>query len=342
MSTPISRALVDRIGECYGSQELFEEKTAATVASTVQILKKRTPDPQFCFQLLESLWMKRAEVAGLQGTRDSKEFGLPRYGQSDLCMLGSKTKVEEKFYGYYEKVLVDSMRYFLDQMTGSTLITKRAKSTIVVERYDRKRYLEEVHCGPEQTKELEEKIGGDKSIQEITTNPETLAQFHESAPQLFTRAKLSAVLAEMDPEYRLIIERDLVCIQHFVEGEEQLCWVGLIDQRGELSQLRVVHQDPPKISKTVEHIAELFSEVLQFHGPIEELRQMVAKLRWLYASCMPCHRGDGAVGDWLELIIYSYHGYQAAFNQSFMPNVEPLVLALDDYCERYRDLITTV
>ena len=57
---------------------------------------------------------------------------------------------------------------------------------------------------------------------------------------------------------------------------------------------------------------------------------------------MPSARGDGAIGDWLELAIYRFHVFNKTHHHSdTLPCFDPLAsLSLSHYCGRYDNTIT--
>ena len=101
---------------------------------------------------------------------------------------------------------------------------------------------------------------------------------------------------------------------------------------------RIIHQDKFLVEETLRNMGRVFTEAMQAPD-LKTLKEKVAVLRWVYANSMPCRRGDGAVGDWLELAIYQAKGYQVRFNQEKMPNAEPLARDLKDYLENYDSTI---
>ena len=72
---------------------------------------------------------------------------------------------------------------------------------------------------------------------------------------------------------------------------------------------------------------------------LKELKNRVALIRFTYAHCMPSARGDGAIGDWLELALYRFHGFRKTeYNSERLPCFEPLV-SLSHYLKRYDEII---
>ena len=113
------------------------------------------------------------------------------------------------------------------------------------------------------------------------------------------------------------------------------------------SKASVIHQDVFLIEDTLQAIAEIFSEAILWDKKAEELEALkdkVALIRFMYAFCMPCLRGDGAIGDWMELAVYKYHGFKnTRHNSKTMPCFEPLAsTSFSSYRERYNETIEIV
>lgn len=113
-----------------------------------------------------------------------------------------------------------------------------------------------------------------------------------------------------------------------------------IDRMVECSKATVIHQDVFLINDTLQAIAKIFSEAILWDKQtqaLEELKDKVALFRYIYAYCMPCFRGDGAIGDWFELSIYRFHGFTGTrYRLKASACYEPLTsTSLSLYRKRY-------
>jgi hypothetical protein len=107
----------------------------------------------------------------------------------------------------------------------------------------------------------------------------------------------------------------------------------------------VIHQDPFLIDPTLQEIAKVFEKCMLWNREketLQDLKNRVFLFRFLYANCMPNSRGDGAIGDWLEIALYRFHGFaKTRHNSERLPCFEPLAsLSLSHYLERYNQTIT--
>jgi hypothetical protein len=118
-----------------------------------------------------------------------------------------------------------------------------------------------------------------------------------------------------------------------------------VDIMKENASAVIIHQDPLLIDDTLTAVAELFKQAILWNPKTDtkqELKNRVALFRYAYAHCTPCHRGDGAIGDWLELALYRYHGFtDTRFTQDKLACFETLTaLSLSHYLDRYDSIIT--
>lgn len=106
----------------------------------------------------------------------------------------------------------------------------------------------------------------------------------------------------------------------------------------------VIHQDTFLVERTQNACAQIFADIIAWdktNSSLEDLKDRVALLRFVYGNSMPCSRGDGSVGDWLELALYNYHGFKnTKHNKGLLPCFELLATTnLSQYLEEYRKTI---
>lgn len=90
----------------------------------------------------------------------------------------------------------------------------------------------------------------------------------------------------------------------------------------------ILHQDASLIPISLEKISDLFKRAIQWNKSIEstdELIHDVGMFRYLFAHVMPFYRGSATIGEWLESIIYQYHGFtQFSHNKEKPADLEAL------------------
>lgn len=118
-----------------------------------------------------------------------------------------------------------------------------------------------------------------------------------------------------------------------------------IERMRQHSNAYILHQDPFLLERTENACAQIFADAINWNrktSSLDALKEKVALLRFVYGNSMPCFRGDGAVGDWLELDIYRYHGFKnTKHNAKVLPCFELLsTTRLSEYIEAYKTTIT--
>lgn len=93
-----------------------------------------------------------------------------------------------------------------------------------------------------------------------------------------------------------------------------------------VTPINVWHQDPFLIEDTKKVCATLFGQILAWkpEDGEEKLMEMIALFRYVFAYMMPSYRGDGAIGDWAELVFYHFHGFSPKHAENCLPSLEPL------------------
>ena len=146
----------------------------------------------------------------------------------------------------------------------------------------------------------------------------------------------ATVRLELEPNKMYCIARHLTWMYQTYSDDP-------INRMKEHSVDFVVHQDPFLLERTQQACAKIFTDALAWSNEdsLEKLKDQVALLRFVYGNSMPCCRGDGAIGDWLELAIYRHHGFtQTRHNNKVLPCFELLsCTSLTEYLKEYRNTI---
>ena len=147
---------------------------------------------------------------------------------------------------------------------------------------------------------------------------------------------LGTLHLELEPDKIVCIARHLTWM--YQDGEQDP-----VDRMREHSVNFVIHQDPFLIERTQNACSRIFADILAWDTTksLDSLKDNIALLRFVYGYSMPCNRGDGAVGDWLELALYRHHGFEhSKHNSKLLPCFELLsTIALSQYLQEYRKTI---
>ncbi|HSX37280.1 MAG TPA: hypothetical protein VLE95_00440 [Chlamydiales bacterium] len=211
----------------------------------------------------------------------------------------------------------------------------------------------------------------DKSPQEISDDYDLMQQLKREQKSLYDRLVLGKIFCRISqhfpfPEEKIHSQKDFIrrepkdmfvlgTLRLELEPNTMVCmarhltWMHRnweqdpVDRMREHSVNFVIHQDPFLIERTQKACSQIFARVLAWDNtkPLESLKDNIALLRFVYGNSMPCSRGDGAVGDWLELALYRHHGFEETkHNSKRLPCFELLsTTSLSEYLKNYRDTI---
>lgn len=147
---------------------------------------------------------------------------------------------------------------------------------------------------------------------------------------------LGTLRLELEPGQMFCLARHLTWMYQDYEQDP-------VDRMNDHSVVFVIHQDPFLIKRTQTACSQIFADILEWDTSmsLDVLKDRVALLRFVYGNSMPCSRGDGAIGDWLEIALYRYHGFKGTkHNSERLPCFELLsTINLSEYLREYRETI---
>jgi hypothetical protein len=192
-------------------------------------------------------------------------------------------------------------------------------------------------------KDLYERISIGSVLREINERFPSPAMEGMSGLENVVRFEKKSVYALVTLRYE-IEPNKMVCLARHLTWMYQDWSQDPIDRMRDHSVDFVIHQDLFLIERTQKFCAQIFKEILSWDKaqPVEELKNRVALLRFVYGNSMPCSRGDGAIGDWLELALYRHHGFkEVEHKKDQLPCFELLsTIKLSDYLKNYSRTIT--
>ena len=118
-----------------------------------------------------------------------------------------------------------------------------------------------------------------------------------------------------------------------------------VDRMVRHSKVMIIHQDTFLTEDTLKDISKVFKETVLWNRDEESLvhlKNKVALLRYEFSHNMPFQRGSAAIGEWLEIAIYRYHGFtKSHHSKTYLTDLEALTsFSLDDFLKRYDKTIT--
>lgn len=102
----------------------------------------------------------------------------------------------------------------------------------------------------------------------------------------------------------------------------------------------LIHQEPSFMKNSLTEIATLFKKAIELDKEnLQELIEIVSHINYLFSHAMPFDRGSAAIGEWIESIIFRYHGYDVTYNSEVNINMEALISPLDEFIQKYPSML---
>lgn len=110
------------------------------------------------------------------------------------------------------------------------------------------------------------------------------------------------------------------------------------------STMLLIHQDPFLVEETLPEIAKFFADAVLWDGKeIADLKEKIAKFRYLFAHTTPFSRGSASIAEWFEQILYQFHGFEVDYNNEVMIDLEAFSSPLwSDFIAKYPEMIRIV
>ena len=320
------------------SREIIQEKT--------EWLVKEGPKEGVFRSLYRSLAAKRAEIAQVHQTEDAEDFGkLRQEDPSRYDTIGVYNTplggVNEQYEGKFKNWLGDQCCQKIEQMLDEFYENPESMNSAPFFEKKGNGYKVSVSMCPLQRTEKEKKDVDDLMSEFQATSPREEEQYLETwskkCPDRY-QGVLRANYKDIVVRCWKGVKRQLSTLLHveillevspgkFLSlGGQFMGMTRAIRGVTGTSHVSAIHQDLPWLKETEEYCEQLFIDILNWEPKDGEelLMQKIARFRFVFAYMMPSKRGDGAIGDWLEFILYRYHGYSIQHHPDCLPAFEPL------------------
>ena len=113
--------------------------------------------------------------------------------------------------------------------------------------------------------------------------------------------------------------------------------VQYMSTRPDKTIISLIHQDPFLINDSLLEIGRVFKKAVEWNREegLEKLTHLIADITYLFSHAMPLERGSAAVGEWLEMALYQYHGFDIKYAEGVCVNMEALTLPYREFMEKY-------
>ncbi|HEX2582543.1 MAG TPA: hypothetical protein VHL30_00310 [Chlamydiales bacterium] len=315
---------------------------------------------------------EKAHLFGMR--RDNPNTHQDSYVTACTGLYGQYEEYNEKYLDQLTKILHriphDLKTFQKTSITVSETVMGK-KSSFEIELLDMSELTRRKFTEIPSEQELHQALGiTDKSPVEITHDYNLMNRLKLEHKEIYDRININGMLGEINKSFpspamegkvksALRFERKniyvLATLRLELEPKKTFClarhltWMyqnwqeDPIDRMKQHSVDYVIHQDPFLIERTQNACSQIFADILAWDRTesLEVLKDRVALLRFVYGNSMPCSRGDGSVGDWLELAIYRHHGFEKTkHNSSLLPCCELLsTISISNYLKNYRKTI---
>ncbi|MEI8365721.1 MAG: hypothetical protein WCF65_04800 [Parachlamydiaceae bacterium] len=354
----ISNTLVEIAPSMYGGkQEEYQQIVEETIQYGIEIIQSGVDSGQgvaeIFVELLESFQAIRHDIAVEHQTERADLFGKPRVQASDQGYFINTGLYSQ--YDEYNRVFMEQFSQAISGMCLDKVVVDEKKKSIPentrghplrfdVEFFDLMSLVNDANDPLEnKEKDLQKDLGTKKSLNEIVYDYELLIKIKKQSPEIYQRLirdsirnKIYKTVIKGSKEYRHFA---LGTLRAEVSGKmyalsKYMTWLDVVDGVDPVkkmmtsSKVFVIHQDVFLIEETLKEVAKLFAHAMAWNpevDTVEELKDRGAYFRFMFAQCTPSCRGDGAIGDWLELMLYRMKGFPGAhYAQGKMSNIEPL------------------
>lgn len=203
-----------------------------------------------------------------------------------------------------------------------------------------------------------------RTLDLLTNDKECMEALKNEAPDLYTRLRLGLAFCSTERTFPSPYREDSnppYAKSHYVLAETRLqvgeelhtlsqyiTWIYGEEDPVErmkrcLPPVTIVHHDLFLIEPLLQDIAKVFAKAIAWKRESEsfqELKNDVALLRYMFSHCAPYYRGNAAVSEWLETVVYHFHDIKFHYNKDKFGDLEAFTaLSLADFLASYDDTI---
>jgi Avirulence protein len=207
---------------------------------------------------------------------------------------------------------------------------------------------------PLESTELVDRENVAQLLNALTQNQECMELMYQRSPKDYRILKYSQAINVMQNIELHAKKTDwvLMTVYHDLDGRnstmsEYFTWLcqdnknDPFDTMTKESIILLLHQDYFLIQDTLSHVAKLFKQAIAWTGTdLRDLQYIVALINYEFSHAMPFMRGSAAISEWIEIIIYRYHGYVLEYiDDNKSVNMEALSLPCQEFINEYPSFI---
>lgn len=327
---------------------------------------------------LDDLAEQRQQIALKHGTKQADRFGLKREFKSSgqaVCLTALATCYEE----YGEKTISFFQSHLGEMKHNRKKFLETQKKIEVKECLGRSSYFD-LSVFHSNIKELGQYmiVSPAEECPRIFSLlglpvPEVREERHARLLELLKDGLMMKRLSEVSPaDYeKMKMTECIQCLKEHFEDEPKSGWA-LLTNQFEINQkmypisqyltwfycdgmsdpiqmlevnsfVSILHQDPSLIDEVLQDAAQVFERMIRWNREEDDLlslMQGMALFQYELGHAMPFWRGSSAICEWMERAIYAYHGFDVAYNQKKMVNLEALTSSFPDFVKDYPTLVS--
>ncbi|MCD6027787.1 MAG: hypothetical protein K0R08_2306 [Solimicrobium sp.] len=331
-------------------------KIAATSRVKQAVEEKRDLTNVF-LEELATLGSIRNEIAVAHKVENSGLFGRRRDISELYEDLIYVTALDFPYDGYNEKLLpviqqhLKTMDYSLQNFKQKSLEINYAplmnrKSSMEISIFDTESFSAELSALTNEDMKLINTGAMNKDM-------EFFRKLKKTSPQKYKELKLKLAMQELRALFPKIKKSDWVLITRRLEVDgsmyavsQYLTWMyrdfrkDPVENMTGSSVAAIIHQDVFLTEVMLNDIANLFKNIILCDGSdIHTLKEQVALFVYEFSHAMPFARGSAAVGEWLQSILFCYHGYEVTYSQNVPIDLEAQTLSLGEFVTKYLSII---
>lgn len=375
----MSNYLLSKQPLAYGGQQSdYIAFVATTVNEEIAELKKQITSSSckitdLFFTILESLRVKRHEIAIKHNTRKAHEFGQKRDRLEGFEYGVFNTKIIGRYEGYdsikgviqgYLRPMEHSLKEFTQKerkISGNQCFGKQSSVQIEILSFEVMKEWSFFNCHDENLNEFCTTLGltsltqeeRKKAFNDGIRSLESMRKIKEQNFNLYKKIKLSSVMPSIrslnydskQSDWVLVTPR-LEIGGKMVAMSQYLTWMcrdykeDPVDKMSKQSMVTILHQDLFLIDMMLKDISKIFERVILLDSnQLVDLKNEMALFEYELAHAAPFSRGSAAISEWFVMILYGFHGYNITHNPDKMSNMEALTLSLKDFVDSYDSII---
>lgn len=323
----------------------------AAVARIKQAVEKKRDLIEVFYEELEVYGRIRNEIAVDQKDENARFFGIRCDSTASYDVI-NMTELNGQYCSYHN-ILMPIISKNLSTMDHSLREFKEKELKIAYAPVMNRKSSMEISIIDDVVKQLSLLTTEEMEFYNGNKNIEDLRKLKKTSPEKYKELKLKIAIVHMRSQYPTVKKSDWVLITRRLEVDgkmyalsQYLTWmfrdfkIDPIVRMEMESVIGIIHQDVFLIETMLKDTANLFKNfILLDSRDSHELKKQIVLFVYEFANAMPFKRGSAAIGEWLQIILLCYHGYDITFSQKTSIDLDAQTLSLEEFSKRYLEIV---